>query len=326
MMSCGERSLYQMVGFIVECTSELGSTKSALWEPGTACFMKSAWDCPFARDRCVCPALLMKIAGPNLGISAVVQAAGTCVDPLVPLLPTLVLKYDKAMMSTLGRALKATKLCIQELKKLYRALKDEQPSVQETDQLLFPYPRSFTFEGRDVPFTYSKTMGAMGRKLVFSATVGEGEHSLTAGLPIVVKFAATYCVEAHECCYAFEQSAPRLYAHSMLPGGWHLLVMESLDGADFVPKQESDTVQAQLRRVVQNLHGAGFVHGDLRECNIRVVGERVCLIDFDWTGRAGEQRYPGFMNHVGIKWAPGASDGLPLQPEHDLHFFKGLIE
>jgi serine/threonine protein kinase len=104
-----------------------------------------------------------------------------------------------------------------------------------------------------------------------------------------------------------------------------MVVMERLDGAAYKPKQETDIVQAQLSQVVKNLHDAGFVHGDLRANNICVVGDRVCLIDFDWTGRAGVCCYPGFMNHVDIGWAPGASDGLPLQVEHDLHMLGNLI-
>lgn len=151
----------------------------------------------------------MTVAVPNLGISAVVQAAGTCVDPVVPLLPTLVLKYDKGVMTTLCRALKATKVCIQDLKNFYGGLKEQQLSEEEQNQLLYPYPRSFEFKGSIVPFIYNTTLGAeLGHKLVFEATVGEGNHDLQAGLSIVVKFTETYCVDAHQRCYSFEESAP----------------------------------------------------------------------------------------------------------------------
>eukprot|EP00981_Chlorochromonas_danica_P015552 scaffold13179_cov288-Ochromonas_danica.AAC.1 len=76
-------------------------------------------------------------------------------------------------------------------------------------------------------------------------------------------------------------------------------------------------MKERLREVVCNLHEQGLVHGDLRANNIRVAGDRVCLLDFDWSGRAGEQRYPNFMNHTEIVWPDGASDGELLQPAHD---------
>jgi serine/threonine protein kinase len=105
-----------------------------------------------------------------------------------------------------------------------------------------------------------------------------------------------------------------------------MLVMEALDGADFMLGREAPDVMERLRQVVKNLHDAGFVHGDLRPNNIRVVGQRVCLFDFDWSGRAGESRYPGFMNHHSIEWAPGASEGLPMQAEHDVFMLNGLAK
>jgi serine/threonine protein kinase len=77
------------------------------------------------------------------------------------------------------------------------------------------------------------------------------------------------------------------------------------------------TLQQRLRSAVAHLHAGGLVHGDLRANNVLVVGNRVCLLDFDWSGPAGVQCYPGFMNHGEIDWPAGASDGEPLQVEHD---------
>ena len=61
------------------------------------------------------------------------------------------------------------------------------------------------------------------------------------------------------------------------------------------------------------------------EGNILVDEERVCLIDFDWSGASGMMRYPAFMNHTQIQWAPGASDGEILLPDHDEYMIKLLI-
>lgn len=104
-----------------------------------------------------------------------------------------------------------------------------------------------------------------------------------------------------------------------------MIVMEHLGGADFNAKHESDLVEMKLKRVIKNLHEASFVHGDVRANNICVVGNRVCLVDFDWSGRERVDHYPGFMN-AGIAWAPGASDGLLLQAVHDTHMLEDLIK
>ena len=41
------------------------------------------------------------------------------------------------------------------------------------------------------------------------------------------------------------------------------------------------------------------------------------LVDFDWTGVAGKDCYPLFMNHENIDWPAGAEDGKVLQKNHD---------
>ena len=85
-------------------------------------------------------------------------------------------------------------------------------------------------------------------------------------------------------------------------------------------------MENKLIQVVDRLNKAGLVHGDLRGNNVRVIDERVCLLDFDWSGRAGTQSYPGFMNHADIDWADGASDGLPLETAHEyLYMLPKLV-
>lgn len=49
---------------------------------------------------------------------------------------------------------------------------------------------------------------------------------------------------------------------------------------------------------------------------------RVAVIDFDWAGIAGIDRYPCFMNHQDVAWPEGAEDGLPLAVEHDQYWIQ----
>ncbi len=321
-VQCGPHKCNVFAVLFNEYKWEMCASKAAPGEQSIGYFIKMVHESKYARERSACPALLLTIAGPNLGVSAAVHGAGPCVDPVVPLLPTLVLKQDRRMMTSLARALKACKLCIGRLADFYSALSNSTPSSNEAQQLLYPYSRSFLFEGHEVPFAYD---GQVGNKLVFAAHVTTGSGCLTTDLTIIVKFTATYCVEAHNLCYECDKSAPRLYSHSVLPGGWHMVVMEYLTGADFKPQRESDIVQNKLTQVVKCLNQAGLVHGDLRGNNVCVIGDRVCLLDFDWSGRAGAESYPGFMNHANIDWSDGASDGLPLQTAHDQHMLAKLV-
>ena len=110
---------------------------------------------------------------------------------MVPLLPTLVLKRDKRMMTLVARALKACKLCVGGLTHFYSALSNATPTFDEVQQLMYPYPHSFRFEGHDVSFAYDRQLGG---KLVFEAHVTASTQGLETGLNIIVKFADTYCM------------------------------------------------------------------------------------------------------------------------------------
>jgi hypothetical protein len=322
MVDCGSGIGDMAAALHGKYKNEMAGTASAPDLQNIAHYLRTLDEAPFARARSVCPALLLTIAGPHMGIAAAAHARGPCVDPVVPMLPLLVLKQDKLLMEMVARALKATKLCVQELRAYYEALPDTAPSQAEEVQLLFPYPRHFIFDGDVVPFSYEKQVDD---KLVFTALVDEGHHALPMGTKIVVKFTDSYCVAAHERCCGFEESAPRLFAHAELPNRWYMVVMEHLEGRPYDVSGETAAVKERLKSIVAHLHAGGLVHGDLRANNIQVVGDRVCLIDFDWSGRAGEQRYPGFMNHDDIIWPKGASDREPLECAHDREWLRRLL-
>ena len=117
------------------------------------------------------------------------------------------------------------------------------------------------------------------------------EHGVEVGTVIIVKFARSYCPEAHQVCYKAHRSAPRLYGCEQLAGGWKLVAMEYLrDAVPLKPRQNvSVDTSNKLRAAVAAVHDAGYVHGDHRECNILVCGGglHLCVIDFDWYGKEG---------------------------------------
>jgi serine/threonine protein kinase len=170
----------------------------------------------------------------------------------------------------------------------------------------------------------------IGEKMVFLAQTISTTHS---GIPIntniVVKFTRSYSKEAHQICFSYQQSAPEFYSCESLKGGWHMIIMEWLEGYEcYNPVHYSLSNKSLIREILENLHAHDFVHGDLRDCNILIhphgVNPRICLIDFDWSGKENTMRYPAFMNHKEVNWAQGASDFLPLKKKHDLHFLDIL--
>ena len=47
-----------------------------------------------------------------------------------------------------------------------------------------------------------------------------------------------------------------------------------------------------MDKMVAAIHGAGYVHGDLRPPNFVVDGKKLLLIDFDWGGKEGDATFP----------------------------------
>ena len=79
----------------------------------------------------------------------------------------------------------------------------------------------------------------------------------------------------------------------------------------------------QLRQAVRALHDRGLVFGDLREPNVMITKESLKLVDFDWSGRQGEVRYPVDISRR-IEWPEGVKGEGEIRPEHDKEWFKRL--
>ena len=85
-----------------------------------------------------------------------------------------------------------------------------------------------------------------------------------------------------------------------------------------------------VKKAVKILHEANMVFGDLRTPNIMCVSTgtgrmRAMLVDFDWAGVHGRDRYPATMNSQLNEWAPGmVRDGVMLK-DHDLGMLEKLL-
>ena len=183
-------------------------------------------------------------------------------------------------------------------------------------QLDFPYPTSFTASdgSGQVHFRYVQRLSC----LCFKGVVQ------LHGQSVFIKFCRSYSTAALQAMAAAGY-APALLGSEQLVQGWFLIVQEFVDA---VPWDEMvDTPVEPLKAAVRALHAAGFVHGDMRGCNILVAGihSAVYLIDFEWAGLAGTVRYPYFMNHVDIQWPDSAGDGRLVTESHDLWWLSNLI-
>ncbi|CAG8604043.1 4687_t:CDS:2, partial [Paraglomus brasilianum] len=102
--------------------------------------------------------------------------------------------------------------------------------------------------------------------------------------------------------------APRLRGFEQLPHKWYMVVMDVMDRAylpyshrtkDNISFPSVEVLHRRVEEVVNTFHEQNFVHGDLRDTNLFVQknGEgKFMPIDFDWSGTAGEVRYPINVN------------------------------
>ena len=71
---------------------------------------------------------------------------------------------------------------------------------------------------------------------------------------------------------------------------------------DPLPDELTSDIKASLTSILTLLMDKKYVHGDLRRPNIRVVGDTVWVLDFDWAGKEGEARYPPDLNKKCDEW------------------------
>ena len=166
-------------------------------------------------------------------------------------------------------------------------------------------------------------------------------------IEVVVKFTARYNADAHRLL-ASAGHAPQLYSCARVCGGLYMVVMELVPGKPLgywvagevrVPRSVYTDIEAALGV----LHAAGLVFGDLRPPNVVCVpsasapepsdgpeeeqpGARGMLVDFDWAGTVGVDRYPATLDDSLPDWAAGVERYGVMRTEHDRAMLKMLEE
>jgi hypothetical protein len=149
---------------------------------------------------------------------------------------------------------------------------------------------------------------------------------------VIVKFTRRYSTDLHQFC-ANRGHAPKLLGYGTVPGGWHVVLMELVDRdisktlAHYAPTH-LDRWEEDLTRLVEEFHGVGLVHGDLRDANLivrRGEPERIILVDYDWGGKHGDVSFPSRHLHEDLTEGEGELESLEITKEHDRRVLKDTI-
>ena len=216
----------------------------------------------------------------------------------------------------LRNALRSLKQCYDE------QLSNTMPRTRPIPNLEFPYPFSYTCLNTS-SMRYIRYESHMDNfKLLFAAETADDKR-------ICVKFVRHYSKDVHKFC-ASKGFAPRLEGFEELPGGWHMVVMEMIADdycrlIDFPPPYSHyDDIIEKLTA----LHQENYVHGDVRNTNIMVKkdgSQGFKLVDFDWSGRIGEVRYPMNVYQGQRLWRPReAEDGQLIKADHDIEMLTAM--
>ncbi|SMN02424.1 hypothetical protein SPONN_1020 [uncultured Candidatus Thioglobus sp.] len=108
-----------------------------------------------------------------------------------------------------------------------------------------------------------------------------------------------------------------------LDGRFQILEYPYLEGSNQL--QSQDQVVAAIQ-ALNKFHAKGYVHGDIRECNMIVCVDRVCFIDIDLTRKEGEA-YVSTYNHANISERhEDAKKNKPMKKIHDRYALDHIIK
>lgn len=267
------------------------------------------------RDVTNFPVVLLGIAGHRIEI-----AIAVCVGPIYASRIFICdtskgfRQYDNCLKLT--RVFKALRTCIDSLGNYYGTLSTNSPSILS----LYPNPTPL---GHDyLPnLTYESIISPAGRVSPNPTNFHKYSTALYLAkmndIEVIVKFTSQYNADVHRLL-ASAGYAPELFACVRVVGDLYMVVMERILGdsvsALVLRNAFSSVIADEVEKAIKVLHQSGFVFADLRDPNVMYVagdvldGEktqkgRVLLVDFDWAGEAGRDRYPPILK-PSLEWVP----------------------
>ncbi|KAG8737482.1 hypothetical protein FRC10_008103 [Ceratobasidium sp. 414] len=277
------------------------------------------------RKSCCCPSFILAAAGPWMCVLGAIFLEHPVVEPLTDFI--WIGRRDNLAdgVESVAQIFQALTTGLNSLDSLYGALDNRQASG-----CFYPWVTYFLDGDDEIKFRYTGTLGGEFReqKAVFKARTVE-----TPSRAIVVKFTRRYNGQAHKLL-AEQGYAPKLlfdgseHPEFPRPAGLLMMVMEYIIEAP--PGPSYNEAYLTLPAALRLLHGQKLVFGDLRLLNVLVPksstdrGAIAMLIDFDWCGKDGEDRYPVDIN-TKIKWADGVGPGTLMHMSHDDFMLSTLL-
>ncbi|PBK73208.1 hypothetical protein ARMSODRAFT_720832 [Armillaria solidipes] len=282
------------------------------------------------RECSCCPSFIICLTGPWM----IVMGAVFTTQPIVQRLTDFIWLgtspvINDAQCIRVAGVLRALKAGVRTLNDYYRDLEHLPLSSNAHHPRFFPFPTSFN-EPR-VHFKYLEPLKPLDPDCVTFLA-----ETIPDKTKVVVKFAQTYGVEAHELLAQHNLAPPLLHFKHLNEdgagyGALKMVVMGYVEGKTatkvFNGAALSPNVVGDLERALSILHGEGLVFGDLRKPNIMIVPEddTVRLIDFDWAGKENQVRYPIHLNQSKeVKWADGVGSYRKIDKKHDLDMLELL--
>ena len=229
----------------------------------------------------------------------------------------------------LARIFKCLSSCRAALETHYRAVQDNRTTIAAI------YPNPTSASGDALPRLiyhgvvlrtgerFSTSLPDLGTRTtaLYRATLGDADAD--GATEVVIKFSSRYGEAAHRLL-SDANLAPKLHWCGPIVGGLTMVVMEHLEDGESIwrlrqgrkPIPIPESVLKDVEGALRLLHENGLVFGDFRDANVVVSKWRGFLVDFDWAGRDGEDRYPAALNRSN-KWHPEVRAHGVMRKAHD---------
>ncbi|KAF4623412.1 hypothetical protein D9613_002414 [Agrocybe pediades] len=250
-----------------------------------------------------------------------------CYQVLAPTVPLVWNDTDRDMRLMFVRQIGAFRNALTLLQPCYDIL--DTPRFPKDLDPIFPDPRQYVSveTGETIKFDYVRKAVPDSATLVFMGTTSAHED-------ICIKYTQSYSKEVHLRCAAMG-IAPQLRGFQDIGGGWFMVVMDALDLStyqfiqnDLERNRPTEGQVAFIRARLEDLHVAGFVHGDLRACNLLIPknGEDGAMfIDFDFAGEVGKTVYPEDIETEHIARPEDVAPYGLVLPEHDIAMLGYIV-
>ena len=271
--------------------------------------------------------------GPHIAFAGAIWTGKPNVQVLTTAIPCHYHSSDVEMRDMLIRQLGAFRNALRSLEQYYQELKpSDSADLLSRFNPTYLYPTSFTSGSTTHTFRYLSELESKHNFVFFGGLDSTFDHQ-----KLCIKFTHQYGEDVHRFCAA-KGHAPKLYAVQRLSGSFYMVVMDDIgeeyidlhnfvnDGQEICFSAAYAELKDNIRTFLEEMHQAGWVHGDLRSTNVMVkksgLDGSFHFIDFDWSGKNQQVVYPLFLNTTDVQRPEGADDGESVLSSHDIEMLS----